>query len=231
LVRQTALELVARAKLWAVQNKESSITVVAELKGKVEDLEVKLGRATEQTLELFNTAKKLASKKLGAEVKLNNFVEARRRAAAILAIRRMQQAGLMEAWGVWAHLGTAARKLTVAEERIIARILHNRLAAAMLSWSAVLRTARLEARAKAFAFVLSSRRIMSVLKWWASATRSAKWTEHVLIARARLAEMRGRAQCQLLMTALRTWDEFTEQQSEQSRASITSANISKFVAC
>jgi hypothetical protein len=231
MLRQSALELMARAKLWAIQNKASSIAVVADLKGKVEDLESKIEGATEQTLELFTTAKNLATKKLGTEIKLNKFVEARRRAAATLAVQRMQHAGLKGTWSLWVNISREARQTAVAEERIIARIAHNRLAAAIELWHNVLRSARYEARAKAFAFVRSGRRILLVLKWWSSATASAKWTEKVLTTRAKLAELRARIQCQLLVGVLRTWDEFIEMESENSRASLTSANISKFVAC
>jgi hypothetical protein len=230
LVRQSALELMARAKLWAIQNKASSSTVIADLRGKVEDLEAKLEGATEQTLELFTTATKLATKKQGTEIKLNNFIVARRRAAATLAVKRMQQAGLMSAWNVWTRLGKEARQMAVVEQRIFARVQHNRLAGALESWYDVLRAARREARAKAFALVLSGRRKLLLLRSWSSATGSAKWIENVMATRARLAESRARAQCQLLAGVLRSWDEFIEQESENSRASLT-ANVSKFVAC
>jgi hypothetical protein len=222
---------VARAKLWAIQNKESFTSVISDLKVKVDDLEAKVVGASEQTLELFTTAKRLATTKLGAEVKLNNFVEARRKAAATLAVKRMQHAGLIDAWNVWAQQGSKARQIAVAEERIRARVRRSRLVPAMDSWYAVLRAARTEARAKAFALMLSGRRTKSSLKCWSSATWTAKWTENVLIARARMAELRGRSQCQLLIAVIKTWDDFTELESESSRASQSTAHMGKFVAC
>ena len=231
VARQSALEFLAKAKLWAIENKESSSTIVADLQRKVEDLEAKVLEASQQTSELFFTANKMATEKLGAEVKLNNFVEARRRAAAISAVQRLQQAGLKEVWSVWAHLGTKARLMAVAAQRIMAQGVHFRLATAIESWFDVHRAARSAARANAFAIILRGRRTKSVLKWWTSAAESSKWTENVLIVRARLAEIRGMAQCQLLFTVLRAWDEFTELASENSNSSLTSANVNKFVAC
>ena len=68
-----------------------------------------------------------------------------------------------------------------------------------------------------------------MLKWWTSAAESTKWAESVLIVLARLAEIRGMSQCQLLITAFRAWDEFTELGSENSHSSLTSKN--KFEAC
>ena len=148
-----------------------------------------------------------------------------------MAVQRMKQTGLKGAWGVWAHLSLHERRMTVAETRIIAKMTHGKLAAAMETWKDLLRAARRDARAKAFAVALVGRRSVSVLKWWSTVMNSAKWTEQVLLARTSLAELRGKSKTQLLVSAIRTWDNFKEQEAENAcnGSPQDSPNKTKFV--
>ena len=226
LVSGITLELLARAKLWVTQTQESSCAAVADLRRKAGQLEDDIARASEESLQLYTKSTMLANKMLGAEVKLKTYAEGRQKAAAVLAVQRMQEHGLASMWSTWTKTCKEARRITVAEERLLALVMVCGLASAWDSWRDALRAARRERRAAVFAVAKSKWRSRALLQWWRSASGSMAWAVQIMTTRAALAESKALSKCQKILAVFRTWRELRGARSESSSVS---ANLSKFV--
>jgi hypothetical protein len=227
LVTGITLELLARAKLWVAQTQESSCSAVADMRRKAGQLEDDIARASEESMHLYTKSTMLAHKMLWAEVKLKAYSEGRQNAAAVLALQRMQGRWIQATWSTWTKSCTEARRIAVAEERLVSLVMVCGIASAWDRWRDALRAAGRKRRAAAFALAKSMWRMKTLLQWWRSAAGRMAWAVQIMRTRATLAESKARSECAQLLAVYRAWQEFREYaHSESSRGS---ANLSKFI--
>jgi hypothetical protein len=227
LVTGITLELLARAKLWVTQTQESSCHAVADLRRRAGELEDDIARASGESIQLYTKATMLAKKKLGAEVKLKAYAEGRQNTAAVLAVKRMLGRSLQLTWNTWTHACIEARRIAVAEERLVSLVMLHGLASAWAGWRDFIREAGRKRRAAAFAVAKREWRTKVLLQRWRSAAGAMAWAVQILTTRAALADLKARSECCQLLEVYRAWQEFKD--CMHSDGSLGSANLSKFV--
>ncbi len=224
LVKGVALELLARAKLWVTQTQKSVCAVVADLRQRTGELEGDIARASRENLELYTKASLFANKKLVAEVKLKAYAKGRQNAAEALAVKRMQRRELQLAWSTWVKMCTVARRVAVAQGRLLDLVMLCCLASAWDRWRDAVRAAGRERRAAAFAVAKVNWRAKVLLQRWRSAAGDIVRVVQAMTTRATMAELRARSKCQKLLAVFRVWQALRDARPDSSSISV---NLSK----
>ena len=230
--RERLQDLHARARAWAEQAQAASRAAIATLRLKAEALAADLASAAAAHTAANVAAKRLGAGKEGAERRLGAYSAGRREAAAAAGMRRAAADRLRAALAAWRAIASLMRQLGALGRRAANRAETARLGSVARSWRQAVVAAARERRGEGRGEAAGKRGLAEALRHWRAVAATAIWTTRVVTVRGQLAEAAARRQCQTLVRACRTWEEYKEDRSEDSAAlSRSSAHQSKFVAC